>query len=586
MNFIHGYGPNFNIDERVQAFTHPLWFLLISSATLLTKNVFVSTFALSIMMSLATWWILTARLSASFWPGMIAGAGLLLSKAFVDYSTSGLENPLSHLLLMVGLLFGFRCLETGGDRRSVTICVATLTLIYLSRPDLVLLAGPFAGLVLWRCYRSRSETLYVIAVAIAPIISWTLFSLFYYGAPLPNTAYAKLGTGFPPAELFRQGLVYLRDSFSRDPITLSFIALGLLLATRQLSGPRAIAIGIVLYLAYVVSIGGDFMTGRFLTAPLLAAAAILARTPLSTLETWTVAMVFAVLGRFSLPATILSGVKYADASFYPTGITDERGFMFPSRGLTTATRDFLAQPEWPSTDGIKSIGIACGLLGIDAMSRGPSAHFIDSCALADPLLARLPAKYEPGWRIGHFERQLPSGYAQSILTGKNLIEDPATRDYWEVIREATRGPLLSFERLKAVARLNLGMVTKPDLEVYREGRVTPRAVDLSSLSQQAVSDVEWFAPPNTLFESAIEVRLPSPIAISSIDVSLHNGKYLVEYQNHGAYKHLSEVGPTDHDGMIPFKLKLVRPTAPTDRIKISEVGGYGQYSIGHLFLNR
>jgi hypothetical protein len=130
------------------------------------------------------------------------------------------------------------------------------------------------------------------------------------------------------------------------------------------------------------------------------------------------------------------------------------------------------------------------------------------------------------------------------------------------------------------------MVTKPDLEVYREGRVTPRAVDLSSLSQQAVSDVEWFAPPNTLFESAIEVRLPSPIAISSIDVSLHNGKYLVEYQNHGAYKHLSEVGPTDHDGMIPFKLKLVRPTAPTDRIKISEVGGYGQYSIGHLFLNR
>ena len=30
LNFINGYGPVFNVGERVQAYTHPLWFLLIS----------------------------------------------------------------------------------------------------------------------------------------------------------------------------------------------------------------------------------------------------------------------------------------------------------------------------------------------------------------------------------------------------------------------------------------------------------------------------------------------------------------------------------------------------------------------------
>ncbi len=29
-NFVHGYGPVFNVDERVQVYTHPLWFLLLS----------------------------------------------------------------------------------------------------------------------------------------------------------------------------------------------------------------------------------------------------------------------------------------------------------------------------------------------------------------------------------------------------------------------------------------------------------------------------------------------------------------------------------------------------------------------------
>jgi arabinofuranosyltransferase len=461
MNFIHGYGPTFNIDERVQAFTHPLWFILISTVTLLLRNVFAATFALSILLSLITWWLLMTRLATSFWPGMLAGTTLLLSKAFVDYSTSGLENPLSHFILVLGFILGFKYLESSGDRRSLTNCLGVLSLIYLSRPDLVLLVFPFALLLVWTSYSSLRETAGVIAAAIAPELAWTLFSLFYYGAPFPNTAYAKLGSGIPAAEIIRQGWVYLFDSFSRDPITLSITSLGIVLGFRQSLTSKAIAAGIVLYLAYVVSIGGDFMTGRFLTATLLAAAVILARTRMSNVETALVAVAILGLGAISLPATIMSGAKYFDQAMYQTGINDERGFMFPGRGLITTTRNFFAQPEWPDVDGVKTVNAACGLLGSAALYAGPGTHYIDTCALADPLLARLPAKHDSDWRIGHFEREIPAGYEQSILKNENLLTDPATRDYWEVIRAATRGPLLSLTRLEAIVRLNLGLVKKP-----------------------------------------------------------------------------------------------------------------------------
>lgn len=42
MNFVDGYGPVFNVGERVQSFTHPLWFLLLSFGGLLDVNLYFS----------------------------------------------------------------------------------------------------------------------------------------------------------------------------------------------------------------------------------------------------------------------------------------------------------------------------------------------------------------------------------------------------------------------------------------------------------------------------------------------------------------------------------------------------------------
>ncbi len=65
-NFIHGYGPNFNVGERVQAYTHPLWFLFLSFVALFINNIFIVTLIVSILMSLFTLIFLIIKIARIF----------------------------------------------------------------------------------------------------------------------------------------------------------------------------------------------------------------------------------------------------------------------------------------------------------------------------------------------------------------------------------------------------------------------------------------------------------------------------------------------------------------------------------------
>ena len=50
-NLLHGDGITFNVGERVQAFSHPLWFLLLSAVAVVTRELFVTTLLLSIALA-------------------------------------------------------------------------------------------------------------------------------------------------------------------------------------------------------------------------------------------------------------------------------------------------------------------------------------------------------------------------------------------------------------------------------------------------------------------------------------------------------------------------------------------------------
>lgn len=100
-NFLHGYGLRWNVDERVQVYTDPLFQGLIIIGTWLTGNVYLSTIAISFVATLAAFSLITWNAREI---GLItASVCLIFSKAFIDFSISGLENPITHLMIALYL---------------------------------------------------------------------------------------------------------------------------------------------------------------------------------------------------------------------------------------------------------------------------------------------------------------------------------------------------------------------------------------------------------------------------------------------------------------------------------------------------
>src|SRR5215471_1390390 len=66
-NIIHGYGPVWNVDERVQTYTHPLWLAICTPAFLVTGEVFFTAIALGAVCTLAVVALLALRLVSTRW---------------------------------------------------------------------------------------------------------------------------------------------------------------------------------------------------------------------------------------------------------------------------------------------------------------------------------------------------------------------------------------------------------------------------------------------------------------------------------------------------------------------------------------
>ena len=100
-NLVSGFGPRWNVSERVQAYTHPLWMFLLALPYSVTREAYFTPLVLSILVSAAAMWLFVSRLALSSGAVLVGASVFIFSKAFVEFSTSGLENPLTHLLLAI-----------------------------------------------------------------------------------------------------------------------------------------------------------------------------------------------------------------------------------------------------------------------------------------------------------------------------------------------------------------------------------------------------------------------------------------------------------------------------------------------------
>ncbi len=552
-NFVNGYGLTWNTAERVQTYTHPLWMFLVSGVYFITREIFFSSLFLSLAISIGVVLILAFGLAKSTPAALLGLTILTFSKAFVDYSTSGLENPLTHLLLALFLLIYLRVIFSSRLTFNNLFWLALLTALgALNRMDTILLFLPGLGYTWWLAcvrvtapsfhrpyFRQLVRGLLVILAGFTPFIIWEIFSLFYYGFPFPNTAYAKLNTDVNRLALAEQGLYYLFNSVQNDPLTLLTIVIGLILplfARRQRRLLLPLAAGITLYLLYIIRIGGDFMSGRFLTGPLVVAVALLVNYNGLAAPGWGQRFIGRVkilawgllwggilLIGLSMPyppllCNVNYGLSYEREELREQGVQDGRGIYYQYSGLLNALQN--PQIEWPnhswSVKGREArqqgpAVIERGAIGFFGFYAGPHVHIIDRWALADPLLARLPVLTD--WQIGHFTRRIPAGYLKTLESGQNQIANPALAAFYDKLVLATRGPLFDLNRFVEIWKLNTGQYNAL-LATY------PLMVQVNLSQDRPATTPLWDKTDNLADYTGLQFNLGYSSTASQIEVHL------------------------------------------------------------------
>lgn len=439
-----GYGPVWNVDERVQTYTHPLWMLLLAGSSLVTGELYFTAIAVGLVLTTVSL-VALLRLpgAAATWPVLFAAAS---SKAWCEFATSGLENALGYAIIAAAI--STLAAPRLTPRRQVG-GAWLLGLAPLVRPDLALVVAPPAALLLAHPVGRRR----VLLAGLLPGVIWTIAATVYYGSPLPNTALAKLGHA-PLSQNLGQGLAYVRNSLTLDPVLLPSWALGAtwaLVRARQQPIIAAFAAGSVLYVTYVVAIGGDFMSGRFFTIPLVVGLAGLVSSGRRAVGGVAVLAVAVSLANPSGP--FRTGTDFHEPNWDDAGIADERGWYFPHLGLAPLLRERRDPPKPGRTrrpgEGRVRMGKA---IGMDAYMAGPGVHLVDAYALCDPLLARIPSDETRG-RPGHWIRPVPRGYLETLQTGRNQLADPEVAALWSDVVLATRAPVWTAGRAGAIWRL-------------------------------------------------------------------------------------------------------------------------------------
>jgi arabinofuranosyltransferase len=493
-NLLHGYGAVFNPGERVQAYTHPLWFLVMTVAHAVTRDFYFTCLVVSYGFTLAA--ILTVVKSArDIAAGAVAFLWLVSSKAFVDYTSSGLEYPLSYLLLALFYVRFFTVGDGSLTEKDLRRFGLLAGLAFVNRIDsVVLYAVPLAWLA-FRCVRRREGRLAPLVVAFAvPAGAWVLFATVYYGFPLPNTYYAKVATGIPSALLYRQGFAYLINSFGADPVTLGTVAIASVLALRSTLAVRTAMASSLLYVAYTISVGGDFMSGRFFAMPFLVAVMATLHV-LKNVEFQRVTGVALLAYNLFMPIVPVKTTASYDAAWpwrSQNGIKDERGhyhqitnvFRYsPFHQLPDHTwvREGLSFRNGPGKVTVQ------GSIGFFGLAAGPEKHLVDRNALSDPLLARLPVSPRLYFEFyaGHYFRDIPEGYLETLESGTNRLTDPALHEYYERLNDALRGPLFSTRRLRSLWYLNAGAGRR---FAARYDRKRPISLSVRAANERFITD--------------------------------------------------------------------------------------------------
>jgi hypothetical protein len=290
-----GHGLVFNPGERVEGYSCFLYVLLLAAGIRLGFEPIPASYAIGLVSFAgtlaATFALARLRLGNRF----AALAALILTGAnytVMAFATGGLETQLHACLVTTFWALGTAELaapERDGGPRTSRLALASLVaaLAILTRLDAALLVLPMALALAWQAgaradrWREAARGWLALGAPAALLLgAWMLWKQAYYGSLLPNTYYVKVESRASLA----QGLYFLYRF-----VTTYWLEAGLLFAAWKwrrvlCDGPAATALtaGAVLWVAYVVAVGGDWMEFRLFVPvmPLIAIALVRVSTVL------------------------------------------------------------------------------------------------------------------------------------------------------------------------------------------------------------------------------------------------------------------------------------------------------------------
>ena len=387
-NWANGLGPVFNPGEAVEGYTTFLWTLLVAVAFALLSGGSALTLVKLSGLGLGLWVLWRSYTFPGPDPrpapeGAPPRRWLMLLLAanpvFVANCGDGMETP----LFMALLLECARASVVLPSRRSGALAGVLAAACIWTRPEaLPLLLGLPAVLLF---FHRRAAFVWVRAFALAalpPVLGHIAWRLWYYGAPLPNTFYAK-ATGDLLARL-ASGVADVADFASFDhgvPAVGLWIALALaLLGLRRRRGAgkwlTLLWAGVGFRLAFDLWSGSEYMgTFRFL-APAL--------PPLFVLADEGARGMTGPRARRAVATAVAIGVAFS--GWGHMALRDAR-----DRYAVGLERAHIALGTWLSESQPEGTSVALGDAGAIPFVSG--LPVIDLWGLADATIARLPGEY-------------------------------------------------------------------------------------------------------------------------------------------------------------------------------------------------
>lgn len=194
--------------ERVEGYSNPLWTFLLAAFEVVGVSGFTSSKLLAaLFVALTVVFVVDAvrRVSDGVTAPLLTGALLALNPQLAIWGASGLENSLYNVLLAAGLWLFQREREQPGRWPLSALALAGLA---LTRPEGV---GPALLFGLWTLALGGRWLLWGALFAL-PFGAHQLWRQAYFGWPLANTYYAKLGEADPEVlRIDRRGWGYVLD---------------------------------------------------------------------------------------------------------------------------------------------------------------------------------------------------------------------------------------------------------------------------------------------------------------------------------------------------------------------------------------